>query len=215
MRKVIDTVNSIEIEISQYNNELQSLTHLQSGLIYLYNNVKHIETKITLENPDLISFSLNAIGLPNEVFNLLPGFFHWYGISICNYARLIGFLVSREQGLITDSDLYPQPNIKKIKYHCDTYIKSINEIEQILKWRNKVAAHFALTDPRFDDNIATMEASIIYPVSFVDNRFMTGAEIYGRSDGNNLFESAIPQWSLTESFELIARRYWPEIQFIP
>ena len=48
MKKIIDSIQNIEIDIDEYNNELQSLMHLQYGLISLYNNVKNIEKSIPI-----------------------------------------------------------------------------------------------------------------------------------------------------------------------
>lgn len=212
---IIDKILNVEIEINKYRNELQTLDHLKHGLGFLYDNVKIVENDIVSKNPGVqLSFYLDFMNHAPPYFNsILPSFFHWFGITICNYARLVGFIVSREQGLINQSDLYPRPDTLKIKTHCDNYIKELSEIEQVLKWRNKVAAHFALTDPRKVDNIATMEASIIYPVGFENNRYRTGTMVFGRGNESDFYESEIPQWSLTETFEIIAKRFWPEIQF--
>jgi hypothetical protein len=124
---------------------------------------------------------------------------------------LTGYIVAREQGHITDIDLQLEPERKKIKKACDNYVKTLPEIQEVLKWRNKISAHFALTDPRKDDNIATLEASIIYPVGFEVDRFRTGTMIFSRGDSTVNHESEIPRWSLTELFEELINRFWPDV----
>jgi hypothetical protein len=161
------------------------------------------------ENPNslIISFGNNP-NLPQEINHLLPCFFHWFGNSICNYARLVGLIVAKEQGEITEEDLQFEPEREKIRIACNNYIKSIPELEEVLKWRNKVSAHFALTDPRKEDNIATLEASIIYPVGFENGRYRTATMTFSRGDNEVNYDSEIPKWSLTEIFEILENRFW-------
>jgi hypothetical protein len=104
-----------------------------------------------------------------------------------------------------------EPEREKIRKACNEYINGINELSEVLKWRHKVSAHFALTDPRKDDNIATLEASVIDPVDFVNDRFRTGVMIYSKGTDDINQESEIPSWSLTETFEILINRFWPEI----
>ena len=87
------------------------------------------------------------------------------------------------------------------------------EIKEVLLWRNKIAAHFAITDPRKDDNIATLEASLFYPAIFDNERYRTGAMIFSRGQENISVESNIPYWSPTEVFELVAKRFMPDVNF--
>ena len=130
---------------------------------------------------------------------------------MCNYARLNGYLVAREQGLIIESDLNLNPDKQKIKTVCNNYINSIDELKEVIKWRNKVSAHFALTYPVSLDNISTLEASIIYPIGFNINRFRTGSVIISKYDSTASYNSEIPSWSLTETFEKLINRFWPDV----
>ena len=92
-------------------------------------------------------------------------------------------------------------------------VKNVIEIKEVLLWRNKIAAHFAITDPRKDDNIATLEASLFYPAIFDNERYRTGAMIFSRGQENISVESNIPYWSPTEVFELVAKRFMPDVNF--
>jgi hypothetical protein len=211
---IIDKSLNIEIPMDKYPNELNALIQLKNGLISLYHTVRPVEVNIFNETKgQLLQLSGQHPLVPDNINNLLPCYFHWFGTSLCNYMRLTGFIVAREQGLITDADLQLEPEKSKIKLACDNYIKSIAEIQEILKWRNKVAAHFALTDPRKDDNIATLEASIIHPVAYDLDRFRTGTMIYTKGDDTGSHTSDIPYWSLTELFENLSYRFYPDVIF--
>ncbi len=210
---IIDNFLGVQIPIGKYSNEYNALLQLRNGLFSLYKKVNEVENIIVEENDDSVVFCFGNKPdvVPQDITNILPCYFHWFGTSICNYIRLNGFIVAREMGGISESDIGLEPNRKRIKEECDHYIKSIPEIQDILKWRNKVAAHFALTDPRKDDNIATLEASIIYPVAFDTDRFRTGTLIFSRGDGTVNHESDIPNWSLTDVFEKLHERFWPDL----
>jgi hypothetical protein len=211
---IIDKVLDIKISPDKYNNEFNALMQLKTGMIALYNSVRPTENNILQQTQGKKVFFFGQINLvPPEVDALLPCYFHWFGNSLCNYARLTGYIVAREQGHVTDEDLQLEPERKKIKEVCDNYVKTLPEIQEVLKWRNKVSAHFALTDPRIDDNIATLEASIIYPVGFEDERFRTGTMVFSKGDSSVSHDSEIPRWSLTELFEILANRFWPDVTF--
>lgn len=209
---VIDKILDIKINPEKYNNEFNALMQLKAGMIALYNSVRPIEVQILQKTQGSKVFFFGQSDLvPPEIDNLLPCFFHWFGNSLCNYARMTGYIVAREQGHVTDADLQLEPERKKIKEACDNYVKTLPEIQEVLKWRNKVSAHFALTDPRKDDNIATLEASIIYPVGFEDDRFRTGTMIFSKGDSTVSHDSEIPRWALTEIFEELIKRFWPDV----
>lgn len=214
----IDKVLGVKINPDKYNNEFNALSQLKAWMILLYNNTKPMELSIVKNNQwkNIFYFGTpwNDDFIPQDISTHLPNYFHWFWNSIINYARLTGFIVGRENGNITDEDLQLEPERKKIKQFCDNYVKSIPELVEILKWRNKVSAHFALTDPRNEDNIATMQSSITFPICFEKNRFRTaGSFIFSISDSNNTYESEIPDWSITETFEKLTNRFWTDIIF--
>jgi len=210
----IDKVLGIKIDSQKYSNEFNALLQLRTGMNSLYDKIRPIELEILqkAQGTTHIFFGRNVL-VPSEINKMLPCFFHWFGNSLCNYARLTGYIVAREEGNITEADLQLEPERNKIKKACDNYIKSLQEIQEVLKWRNKVSAHFALTDPRKDDNIATLEASIIYPVCFEKDRFRTGTLIYSKGSGTTNYTSEIPRWSLTEIYEELKNRFWPDSTF--
>lgn len=217
-RKNIDKILNVKIVPSKYNNEFNALMQLRTGMELLYDNTKTYEIDIFQKNKEkkitFIGFPDNNDLIPYNISIVLPSYFHWFGNSLINYSRLTGYIIGRENGEILDEDIQFEPQRKKIKNYCDSYVKSIPELIEVLKWRNKVSAHFALTDPRNEDNIATMNSSIIFPINFINNRFRTTGGIYGITCENNLtFESEIPNWSITEVFEKLNDRFWSDIDF--
>jgi hypothetical protein len=205
----IDKKLSIVVDFENYYNEVNALIQLRNGLLVLYNTIRPVEENIKSVhlNSSITSFG-NDPFLPKDLNSLLPCYFHWFGNSLVNYCRLAGFIVSMENGCISKNDLLSNNGKTNIKKECDNYIKNIDEVKQVLKWRNKISAHFALTDPRAEDNISTLEASIIYPVGFDNGRYMTSVINFNRYEGESNMSSDIPRWSLTEVFELLQERYW-------
>jgi hypothetical protein len=211
---VIDKKLNIEVNKNNYHNEINTLMNLRFGLMQLYNSVRPMELKLIKENNgNEFHFIGSHPTIPIEFHHMLPCLFHWFGTSVCNYTRLVGYIVSNEQGLINKDMEFDNKNKRQIKESCDSYVKSVEEIKEILRWRNKIGAHFALTDPRPEDNIATLEASIIYPIGFAGNRYKTSNFLFSRIEENNCIDSEIPQWSLTEAFEILRDRFWPEVTF--
>ena len=54
---------------------------------------------------------------------------------------------------------------KAIKESVDRYAHGVPELESVVVWRNKVAAHFAITHPFKHDDIATLGMSVMFPVT--------------------------------------------------
>jgi hypothetical protein len=72
----------------------------------------------------------------------------------------------------------------------------------VLKWRNKVSAHTAYTDPRSDDNIYSQDVSIMMTPDWEDDCFIVGRWMIGGPAGYSHHDWA---WSLTKTHaELVA-----------
>lgn len=73
---------------------------------------------------------------------------------------------------------------------------------EVHKWRNKVSAHTAYTDPRSDDNIYSQEVSILMTPDWEDDCFVVGRWITAGATGHSHPDW---NWSLTKVHaELIA-----------
>jgi hypothetical protein len=152
----------------------------------------------------------NIRGLREDAVHLLPCFFHWYGVSLMNYARLVGFLSGLSCGAFTRHDLEDDNTFQAVIEHCNSYVASVPELSAIKVWRDKVAGHFAITAPRKKhDNPALLDFSVMYPVGYDNGRFRVGVMSFLRTDSaGNAHTGKLPPWSLTETHEALQGRYW-------
>ncbi len=212
----IDHLKPILIDENICGNEISTLSYLSVGLYHLYFTVKNYETMVENQNrasgTKIILSMGSTRGLPHGADQFLPCLFHWFGVSIMNYARLIGFLDGISTGKYTKRDLENHKNYEKVKKASIKYADSVPELKNIKKWRNKVAAHFAITDPNENkDNPAFLEFSIMYPVSYCEGRFKVGRMEFTRTDSTGAkHKASLPTWSLTEVYEALQIRYWPQ-----
>lgn len=208
---VIDYRSMIEVEESSAFNELTTLRTLAMGLNQLYIQVAEIELPIRKYEEEhrkrVFSFGLEHFGFPQESERLVSCYFHWFGVSICNYIRLVGFVDGVARGLIDRTQIGDSSQKKFVRAHCDTYVKSIAAIQPVLHWRNKAYAHFALTAPYNEDSPALLDVSTMSIVSYSRGRIRSGnGIIFSQNDD----EVAMPDWSLTEVYEDLSQQFWPE-----
>lgn len=198
MLVTLDRVENLQLsdkDAAQHANELNSLAYLGQGLGFLYGQVKKIEDGINAQlNPNLhVSMFGNAPGLRDTPQGLVACAFHWYAVSICNYVRLVGWLTH-------DAD----------KKQAEEYVERV--LPAVFIWRNKVAAHFAITAPRSEDTPADLAASIMFPISFDDDAFYAATmKLAMRRAGTASASREDMRWSLTHTHKNLSTRYWPEI----
>jgi hypothetical protein len=207
----IDTVTELEIQRENHFNEVRTLQTLYRGMTQLYAMVKRRELEFDrrcgANKMVMQSFGIDFDGSRDHL-DTIACFFHWFGVSACNVARLVGFIHGLEKKLFTRADLAAKANFKTIKAEIDGYVDSVTELEKVQVWRNKVGAHFAITDPYKHDNIATLDMSVVFPVTF-ENRYIVGGLTMTKTDSTASHTSQLPRWSLIEVFESLAPGYWP------
>lgn len=212
----IDHITKCEVDSAVGGNELTTLRFLAVGLHQLYASVNAVEGPLREhdEKNGVQSMAFGNIpGLPPGVVQLLPCFFHWYGVSLVNYARLVGFLSGLASGAFTRQHLEDEAHFEAVTRHCDLYVESVPELSAVKIWRDKVAAHFAITAPRKKDNPAFLDVSVMYPIGYRHGRFRTGFVRSDRTDGaGNRHTGELPSWSLTEIHESLRGRYWKGLQ---
>ena len=210
----VDFINKISIDEHSSRNELSALSSLFAGLNQLYTVTKGYESDVaTYEKAHggKLEFSMlgGTPGLPPGADKLLPCLFHWFGISMINYASLVGFLDGITTKVFSRENLEDKKYHAMVKKHCGDYVDSISELEPVKILRNKVAAHFAITDPHKNDNPAFLDFSVMPSVGYDTDRFRAGIFVFSRTDSAGVtHEAKLPPWSLTEVFESIAPRYW-------
>ena len=182
---ILDNIRKIKINRSQLPlRNYQALNSLRKGIFLLAKNIRKCE--LDLGKSDSV---------PMECI------FHWFSVSSVNLLRLIGLIEIMNLKSWSSKDI--KTNRKIIKDHCREYVKEI--VPEVLKWRNKVSAHFAITDPRNEDNMATLEFSVMPQISYRKPYWYVGAYQFGTKKQI----SNISNWALTEEFEKIAKRCFP------
>ncbi len=142
-------------------------------------------------NPNVI---ISAFGsLPNTIpAPLLVCWFHWYAISACQFVRVVGAIAHQQD----NSKPKPLEYVAKV-------------IPEVLKFRDKVAAHYAWSGKNKNDNDAERWASIMPPVAFHMGSFRVGVFNTGVGRGANRSFSEAAPWGICEVHERLRARYWP------
>jgi hypothetical protein len=213
---LLDAIENLEVPLKGCENEVGTLRTLVSGIKRLYAPIKTKE--VHFEQATGGKMIVSSFGATNdeerELNDIIACYFHWFGISICNYVRLTGFIRGMNLGHFSRKDLRDSKNFKTVRDSTNAYVDSVVEIEPVRVWRNKVFAHFAITDPLKDDNIATLDMSVIHPITFEGKYFVGGMTMFLRNEDGSA-TSELPRWSLTEVFEALTPRYWPNLEFTP
>ena len=199
----LDNVKNIQLdENNSPLNNYQALNYLPLGLHAMACTVREEEVRLY---PSKISLNLiNSSGRTAERDALFACYFNWFSTSIVNYVRLVGLIDIMIQRRWVSSDIKYPENRETVKEHCVKYVKEV--IPEIHRWRNKIAAHFAITAPDKEDNLGTLEYSIMNPICYKKPYFRMGAFTWSKMGE----QSDLPEWALTETFEKLAPRYWPE-----
>ncbi|MBA4264319.1 MAG: hypothetical protein C0453_04495 [Comamonadaceae bacterium] len=204
---ILDHVQGIAIdpENAPFAN-YQAFASSYEGLKTLAFTVREIERRYVASDQHAEHVVLH---MSSQVPNIVPCAFNWFSVTLVNYLRLIGLVQLMNANGWKSPALADPSNRSSIRSHCTAYVKSA--VPEVYGWRNKVAAHFAATDPFHDDNLGTLEHSLMSMVTFQYphyhvglGKWVTGTEI-----------SQLPQWALTKVYEDLRTRYWPEVQLPP
>ena len=198
---ILDAITGIVLEDEQeerYFNEIGRIEQLRVGLGYLYHNVLKIEQ---LHPPDPARI-MDVLGpdpdnpLPPGTLELVNCSFHWYAVSLCSHCGLVGKIA--EQVIPERMDEWR------------SYRRKIGG--PVLMYRNKIAAHFALVNPKTTepnaDNPADASRSTLYDLTFADGRFTVGGWNLGlTTSGQHSRSKHKYWWSLTATHESLGERY--------
>lgn len=191
---ILDFVDKLELsdnEVEEHYDARMALARLAQGLFWMHREVGKLELRVRKEAAkDNTQVAIAGGILDNLPLGLLSCCFQWYAVSMCNYAQLIGWLAKR--------------NTNEAK----AYVGKV--MPRILNYRNKVAAHFAIIDPR-RDNEADLTASIMTQIIYVHGRLCASALTPTvTSGGSEIKVSKDISWSLTLAHERLVNRYWPQ-----
>jgi hypothetical protein len=192
----VDYVDKLQLTkdyAEKHGNELKSLRYLARGLWFLHEQISQIETQIAAKIPKgkhVFHFgnSPDLEGIPQD---LVACTFHWYAVTACNYVKMVGWLANNGDST-------------KAREYMAKVLPAVH------LWRHKVAAHFAIIDPRTGDNAADLAMSVIFPVSYDNNAFYTGSLTLTMSTGGKQSTNRQDmRWSLTQTHKELIPRYWP------
>lgn len=198
----LDHIDGIKVPgepFAEPANEYWALVCLWNGMEFLYSKAHGIDEmgrkSLNPEGKFKLVLSSNISGLSPVDQSLLTCSYHWYAVSACNYARIIGAIA------------YQSDNTRPLP---PAYIEQV--IPEVLTFRDKVGAHFAWSTQNKRDNDAERLASIFPQLNWVNDSFTMGA--VGASvtrGGKSSTSSAIKSWSLTKVHEQLRLRYWPHL----
>jgi hypothetical protein len=190
----IDNLSLSETEEENHYDALMALARLGEGLFWINKQIAQYENEIRKEaEKDDIQLAMVGGVLENKPLGIMSCAFQWYAISACNYAQLIGWLITK--------------NTEASK----TYIRKV--MPRLLNFRNKVAAHMAITNPYPDDNEADLAASVKTQIIYVKGRLFGAAFTPIIIKQNELIKiNKDISWSLTLAHERLKLRYWPNAE---
>lgn len=118
---------------------IQPLHDLPSGLL-------HIALKIQREERGFKNAKVMAhIGTNDSQSAVMACLFEWFAVSLVNYEKLIGLLSFLESRQLKDTSLVDRKIAEAARTFSNAYAERISP--SIVVWRNKVAAHYAITHP--------------------------------------------------------------------
>jgi hypothetical protein len=191
---ILDHVEHIELpaaEEEEHYAAIQALARLGEGLFWAYGQVAAEEGLARARAAkDDVRVALVGGVLDPLPLGLLSCAFQWYAVSACNYAQLVGWLATRDTSSAKE------------------YVRGV--MPRLLNYRNKIAAHFAMTDPR-RDNEADLVASVMTQIIFAHGRLCAAAlsVTVDGVDGQEMKASRDFSWSLALQHERLIPRYWP------
>ncbi|HDS1074717.1 TPA: hypothetical protein QDZ65_001746 [Stenotrophomonas maltophilia] len=193
--------------VTHPSNDILTLGMLarQDSLMELVRRVRHSELN------DLTP-SDRWMGNPCP-YPFVYGAFSWYATSLIAYLQLVRLADRLRTNPSELNTLAAERN--NIKDAGRQYVLSI--CPEIKEWRDKFGAHAAAADPRSDDNVALLFASLMYPVMARGQRFYVGSgeHLVRGHDGVVQATHRSVEWSITESFEKLAPRFWPDAVITP
>ena len=187
-------------------NNYQAFKSNYIGLKILADSVRELERQYVINDPYAPHVVLHALA---DVPDLVPCAFNWFSVTLVNYLRLVALVELMTLNAWKSDALADPSNRQTIRSHCTDYVRTA--VPDLFLWRNKVAAHFAATDPFREDNLGTLEQSIMNPVSYRYPHYYVGL-LQWNTAGET---SQLPSWALTKVYEDLSARFWPEMTLRP
>ena len=136
----LDAVAGIMVDSNDYFNECRTLQMLSTGLMGLAENLKRREVAWEQQTAGKVKLHVYGLDIDGTKGNLdlIACFFHWFGVSVCNFVRLVGFIRGLSTSDFTRADLADPARFRDVNAAVDAYVGSVRELSDVLVWRNKV-----------------------------------------------------------------------------
>lgn len=207
---IIDHVDNITFNKDTFPiKNMHALDYTRQGLYDLAALIRKTENTINNNVGHYITYLAAFMGKDQDK---LMNYFNWFSISLINYVRLVGFIDIVNQKQFTREDMIKKENHRIIREHCKAYIKKV--IPEVYTYRNKLSAHHSLTDPFQDDNIATLESSVLNSIVYNNPYLEAGGLKWNSkiSPSDEEVTTEIKPWSLTKVYDDLAIRYWNDMK---
>lgn len=193
---IIDYIDNLETENV---DNIHALQYMKVWLNMLASQILHYE-ELNNQNPLMKWCVLSFLDVwPDEDARIC--IYMWFANTLVNYVQLVWTLAFMQKKWYKIDDI--KKNKDEIKKFSIEYTEKL--IPEVLKWRNKVFAHFSFTDPRNEDNLGVLQNSIANPLSWNWCNYIIWNIKWWIWDE----ESNLPEWSLTKIYEELIPRYWP------
>ena len=201
-RIVIDHADNIVVSGEIHYNNLNVLRSLHIGMLHLAEFTRHreIEKLAKYGKGRLVGFS--DFGSHKEL--LLGCMFDWFAINLVSYVRTIKLIHLMDEHGWDIADLKQGDMQRQLREAYSSYIARV--APDVLQWRNKIAAHRAVTDPR-SDSLALLTYSTFPTVAYRSPYYRVGELKLSMGDGS---VTDLSSWSLTEMYDKLTLRYWPD-----
>src|SRR5206468_398648 len=103
---IIDHIEQIDVPVQVFPNALGSLETLRFGLHALYKSVRNDELRYLYQGDRGQLVTFNDPSIPAERHMFLNCCFHWYSVSLCNYAWLVGHIINKSNSAAPTADKY-------------------------------------------------------------------------------------------------------------
>lgn len=113
---LLDGIEELKVNRSEYVNEIGSLRTLFNGLRKLNKSVKRSEVAFEKAGGDRVKVWVFGGAMESQhSLDVKACMFHWFGLSLCNYARLVGFVRGLHLGELVRADLTDKKGVEKVK----------------------------------------------------------------------------------------------------
>ena len=160
-RCTLDYVDNISVNKRKHYNNLKVLRSLELGMLNLAGFTRERELE-ALERQK--TYKMTGLYETSDDALLLGCAFDWFALSLVSYLRTVKLMDLMESYSWELGNLQSAAVRSKVKHQCQQYVQFV--APAVYKWRNKIAAHRAATDPHDNDNLTMLLYSTVPSVSW-------------------------------------------------